>query len=1195
MWYEIFKFELKYRAKRADTYLYFALLFGYALIAVDFIFTENLDPVKRNAPFIIAKTMGIIAALFTMVTSMIMGVAALRDFDHHMSALMFVNPIKKGDYLLGRFLGSFVVLIFIFSSVPIGLILGDFMPWRLAEALLPFDLWRYIHPFLIVVLPNLFFTGAIFFVAGALSRKLLVVYTQGIILLMAYIFSIQWGQGQADGFIPALIDPFFYQAINRGTQFWSTTARNTQMVGLEGVLLCNRLLWIAIGWIVLGIGYYGFSFNVIRNSFLKQQKKATLSNENLQNLSTIKIPEFDLEQGVKSKLIQLKYHSLFYFQTILKEVPFWAIVICGMAIIFINSINLGTTHGVDTFPVTYIIVEELQEMSIFFFLIILIFYSGELVWKERDAKVDGVYDALPVSDSIPLTGKFIGLTLAYLILIGTMIGAGILFQTVNGFYEYELGVYFMGFFVNIFPSLILLTILSFFIQVVVNHKFLGHFVVVTVVLVSMIGLRAFGFDHGLYNFGAGDMGIYSAMNGHGHFLWGYAWFTTYWMAFAIGLFLVATLLSVRGMETNLIKRIRAGRFRLTPRFCKISIDVFLIFLFSGGYIFYNTNILNDYALPSTAAKYQVAYEQTLKKYETLPQPKIVATNLKLELYPEERDYKMEGFYWLTNLAEAPIEAIHVQKIPGTKFDLAELQFSKAGIRKDTFVDFGYYIYSLTEPLLVGDSIKMNFKQNFTTNGFTEGSNTRIVYNGTFFDNMNLPSLGYNHHIELQEERDRKQYGLLPKPTKANRDNPLALKERRKGDDSQFIDFEITIGTAGNQTALAPGTLQKKWTANDRNYFHYKMNAPMINFYPIASAEYEVLHDKWKPKNGLDKPIELEIYYHKGHEYNLDGMMDAMKKSFDYFTKNFSPYPYEQMRIMEVPRYKNRAQSFPTLVAYSESMGFIMDVKADNVDMPFFITAHELAHQWWGLQVAAANVKGQKTVLESLAQYSALMVLKAHYSEEKVREFLKIEEKNYLSARANAKKIEVPLTLVDDQSYIYYRKGSLNLFALQAYISEDSVNLALKRFIRDWNSFDGLRQKERYATTADLLEYFSAVTPDSLQYLIPQLFETVTLFDNKIANAAYEKLNAIEYKVKVKIDMNKFQLDRLGIEKTTALNDWVDVAIYGKEEEVIYHKKYKIKEEMTDLEIVINQQPIKVIIDPNYLQIDKDRKDNERNF
>ena len=76
MWYEIFKFELIYRAKRWDTYLYFFVLFGYALIAVDFLFGQDVGEVKLNAPYLISLTIGIVSALFMMMVSMVMGVAA---------------------------------------------------------------------------------------------------------------------------------------------------------------------------------------------------------------------------------------------------------------------------------------------------------------------------------------------------------------------------------------------------------------------------------------------------------------------------------------------------------------------------------------------------------------------------------------------------------------------------------------------------------------------------------------------------------------------------------------------------------------------------------------------------------------------------------------------------------------------------------------------------------------------------------------------------------------------------------------------------------------------------------------------------------------------------------------------------------------------------------------------------------------
>jgi len=1202
MWYEIFKFELKYRAKRWDTYIYFTVLFLYALIAVDFLFGQNLAEVKINAPYLIALTMGVVSALFMMMVSMIMGVAALRDFDYNMESLMFVNPIKKLDYLLGRFLGSFLILLFIFSGLFFGVILADFMPWRDAENLLPFDLWRYGQPFFFIVLPNLFFGSALFFIGGALSRKLLVVYTQGIILLTLYILSLQLTQNSAYQSLAALLDPFCYQSIKITVKYWTTAERNAQMIPLENILIYNRLLWTIIGVVILIIGYYGFSFNVVRDGLIKQKTK--IAEKGITPIIT-KIPTFTIGEGIKNKLFQLQYHSLFYVKSIVKETPFWAIVICGMAIIFINSISLGTSYGVDTYPLTFIVMEDLQEMSVFFFLIILIFYSGELIWKERDAKLSDIYDVLPIAESINLTSKLIGLSLIYIVLMVALIISGVIFQTINGYYYYELNVYCIGFFVEILPSLVLLTMISFFFQVLANHKFIGHLLVVTFLFMVLIGNQLLDINHGLISFGAGDLGTHSAMNGYGHYWLPYFWFQTYWLAFAALIFLVAILLAVRGRETSLKKRWELSKFSRTNTMVKMSALVAGVFIFSGCYIFYNTNILNGYTSSEKAKRYRANYEKELKKFEYLPQPKIVDVNLSVELYPYERNYTAEGTFILTNTDSIAIPKIYVQKIPQDGINLEAVNFSKEIKVDNTYQKFGYYTYTLTEPLQSGDSLKMEFRQTYSTKGFTENVDKRIVYNGTFFDNFQLPTLGYNQHIELSDEDDRIELGLSPKAEAAEGNNPRANKESRKGDDSKAINFEIIIGTAGDQIAVAPGHLEKEWKEGNRNYFHYKSTEVMINFYPMTSARYEILQDKWMPqKEGLGQPINLEIYYHKGHEYNLVRMMQSMKKSFDYFTQEFGTYPYQQMRIVETPRYLNRAQSFPSMVTYSESMGFIMNIdEAEDVDMPFFITAHELAHQWWGLQVAAANVQGRKMILESLAQYSALMVLKKHYPEEKVQQLLEMERNRYLEGGGKGSLQEMPLATEDHQNHVYYGKGTLNLYALQDYISEDSVNLALKRFVKDWNSFDGQKTTQRYATTIDLLTYFKAVTPDSLQYLITDLFEKVVLFENSTNVGTYEKVASNKYKIELPVSVTKYELDSLGEKKMLPINDWVEIGVYGekeKEMELIYLKKHKITNRETVITILVNEKPGKAGIDPLYKLIEQNTADNvkvllERNW
>src|SRR5262249_20302643 len=190
----------------------------------------------------------------------------------------------------------------------------------------------------------------------------------------------------------------------------------------------------------------------------------------------------------------------------------------------------------------------------------------------------------------------------------------------------------------------------------------------------------------------------------------------------------------------------------------------------------------------------------------------------------------------------------------------------------------------------------------------------------------------------------------------------------------------TVTTSPDQIAISPGYLQREWMENGRRFFHYKMDAPILNFYSFQSARYLVRRDRWS-RDGND--VAIEIFYHPGHEYDLDRMIESTKAGLDYFTTNFGPYQHKQFRILEFPRYETFAQSFPNTIPYSESIGFIARVRPDDekdIDYPYYVTAHELAHQWWGHQVIAADVQGATLLIETLAQYSALLIMKHKYGD-----------------------------------------------------------------------------------------------------------------------------------------------------------------------------------------------------------------------
>jgi ABC-2 type transport system permease protein len=280
------------------------------------------------------------------------------------------------------------------------------------------------------------------------------------------------------------------------------------------------------------------------------------------------------------------------------------------------------------------------------------------------------------------------------------------------------------------------------------------------------------------------------------------------------------------------------------------------------------------------------------------------------------------------------------------------------------------------------------------------------------------------------------------------------------------------------------------------------------------------------KKELWKGISLEIYYHKGHEFNLDRMMNGMKASLDYNSKNFSPYQHKQLRIVEFPRTGGSfAQSFPNTIPFSEGVGFIADVDDKNdegVDYSFAITVHEVAHQWWAHQVIGADVLGATMLSESLSEYVSLKVLEHQQGKDKMRIFLKKALDDYLLQRTLERKRENALMYNDGQGYIHYQKGSLVFYALSDYIGEAKLNGALKKYVEKVKF-----QEAPYTTSIEMVDYIREATPDSLQYVIKDMFETITLYRNRVLNATSKELEDGKYEVEIEFEVSKYRNNEKG--------------------------------------------------------------------
>jgi aminopeptidase N len=503
----------------------------------------------------------------------------------------------------------------------------------------------------------------------------------------------------------------------------------------------------------------------------------------------------------------------------------------------------------------------------------------------------------------------------------------------------------------------------------------------------------------------------------------------------------------------------------------------------------------------------------------------------------------------------------------------------------------FSVYELEKPLEPGETTVMTFHVGHTTRGFRDGNEmAQFAYNGTFFDAGFFPAIGYDQGVELDDPRRRREEKLGDLEEMAPRGDAVQSKNNLFSKASDWITYHTVVSTTSDQIAIAPGYLKKDWEENGRHYYEYDMGSTNIqDFFAYISAKYAVKRERYKGTN-------LEVYYTPGHEFDVDDMLASSKGGLDYYQANYSPYQFAQYRILEFPRYRGFAQSFPNTIPYSESIGFIGRMeKKDDIDFTYFVTAHELGHQWWGHQLIGGNVEGSNMMSETLAEYSALMVMEKKYGKDQMHKFLRHEVDQYLRGRGGEVRHEPPLVLVQREPYVWYYKGGLVMYTLADYIGEDKVNAALHNFLMQYRYANATNaQSGNYPDTRQFVDALRAQTPPELQYMITDEFESIVLYDNKAESATATPMADGRYKVTLKVQARKLKADGNGNEAPVAMDDYIDVGVFsGKkdEEKPLSLKKEKFTEGERTFEIVVDQMPTRAGIDPYNKLIDRVSDDN----
>ena len=1180
-------FEIKNRLKRLSSLTYFLIFFSVSFLIVLIAgggikgFNASFgitDKIYLNSPYALNQFLTILAGFFgLLIVAPIFGQAIYQDFHCRMDRIFFSCPMKRRDYLLGRFLGATISCIVIFSGVAFGFWLATLTPWVQKEVFTENKLIHYLFPYLTGVIPNILIFGSFFFALICQFKKMTPVYISGILLFVAYLIAGAFEKSIDNKLLASLLDPFGGQAFSYLTEYWSPEEKNTNLVTWSHFYLYNRLLWLSIGIFSFIYTIFRFRYSSVPNVKRIKEKEPQLIGKKSQlkiNLSPVST-EFGFLLQIKSLL----HLSFFEMRQAFKNIYFLLIYFFGLAFLFVTASQIGKIYGTPTLPVTYMVLEGLAGGFGLFMLILITYYSGELIWRERNLRFHLISDALPRSNGISLFSKFFCLGLLQIVLLGTVLICGILTQTFKGYFHFEFSLYFKYLFGIQFISWFLISLLALFVHAIASNKYLGHFIVI-LCYIGIDWLPFLGFEHNLYRYGSNPGMTYSDMNGFGPFLKGFIWFSLYWLFFSIILTHLAYLFWPRGAAlTNRLSFLEIKR-RLTRPILISVLFFFTVTVSTGGFIYYNTNVLNKYVTTKEKNQLTYDYESKYKKFERQAEPALKKVDLEVNIFPYQRKMKAKGHFLFKNETSSTIQTLFVH-YPVQFVEEFSMEWSLPVSLSEKNENMSLSIYKLEKPLYPGEELSLKFQVAVSHPGFQNTKPaTSIVSNGTFFLKKYFPALGYRMNSELAGDKIRRKYGLKPKPRMPKIDDEWAKEDSGFG--STRIDFSATVSTSSDQIAIAPGYLQKEWREGERRYFHYQVEQPIWNMYAFVSGRYAVKRDKWKDVN-------IEIYHHPTHTRNLDRMIRAVKKGLEYFTREFSPYQHKQFRIVEFPRYQSFAISLPNTIPYSESIGFIADVKdkkETDIDYPFYVTAHELAHQWWGHQVAGASVQGAQMLSESLSQYAALMVMEKEYTPYKMKRFLKHELNKYLVGRSGEHKMEQPLMLTEGQQYIHYHKGSLIMYALKDYAGEEALNSALRKYIKKtaW-------QEAPYTTTEEFVETLKENLPTNLHNLIDDFFKYITFYDNRALSAEAKKQSEGEYIVNLTAFSKKWRLDESEKPTEKTMDIPLDIGIRNAKGDFIYLEKHTVNKD-GKYELMVNEKPHKAGIDPLNKLIDRKPDDNE---
>jgi ABC-type transport system involved in multi-copper enzyme maturation permease subunit len=529
-----------------------------------------------------------------------------------------------------------------------------------------------------------------------------------------------------------------------------------------------------------------------------------------------------------------------------------------------------------------------------------------------------------------------------------------------------------------------------------------------------------------------------------------------------GIFLL-TLASIRlrRMDIDLVAHKSRRRFNTILKIYAPALVAFLPCLILGTWI---------YAQVRTGPQGSVIRKQSrdywrrnVATFFDFKSPTIDETNVDIHIKPGDSSFVLSGSYMIRNQQDKAIREFPVtlgQHLRNAKWMIDDKPFepeNRSGLLIIKKLDG-------TE-LKPGEQMKLGFQYD----GKYPGGMSRVGTGGmefimpsgvvlTSFSQSFLPKLGFDASRGLDPE-------MQPEGKSYSDDYYRQKVDPAIGDGSK-MKTTIAVTVPSDFQANSVGVLESVVDQQDgTRKFIWKSDHP-VSFFNIVAG-------RWIQAKGEG----VTIYHDARHGRNVPEMLKALEASRKYYSQWFGEFPWKELKLSEFPGLADYAQGFPTNITFSESIGFRTLSRADS-NVAFYVTAHEAAHQWWGNLLVPGAGPGGNILSESLANYSAIILMDQVLGEEARIGLTKQIEMDYIMKRQGDD--ERPLTKIDgtratDQS-ITYSRGGMVFWMLSNLMGRENFNKGMAEMIRKFpaGSADS-------PLVEDLLETIRPFAPDKIQF------------------------------------------------------------------------------------------------------------------